>query len=91
MVRITPFISVVIQRKAIKNQALLEKWIKKDNSSFASCDDDLICISIAMNPYDAKNAIKDLNKSLDICNVRHRFFLPVILSTRGLWLGFLRY
>ena len=66
MVRITPCISVVIQRKAVKNQELLEKWIKEDNPSFTSYDDDLICMTIAMNPYDARSSVENLNKRLGI-------------------------
>ena len=66
MVRITPCISVVIQRKAVKNQALLEKWIKEDDPSLTSYDDDLICKTIAMNPYDAERAIENLDERLGI-------------------------
>ena len=66
MVEITPCISVVIQRKAVKNQALLEEWLKKDSLSFISYDDDLICMTIAMNPYDAKSAVDKLNRRLGI-------------------------
>lgn len=66
MVRITPCISVVVQRKAVKNQELLEKWIKEANPSFTSYDDDLICMTIAMNPYDAKRSVENLNRRLGI-------------------------
>ena len=64
MIRVTPCISVVIQRKAVKNQELLDKWIAK--GGFLSYDDDLICMTVAMNPYDAKQAIENLNKRLGI-------------------------
>lgn len=66
MVRITPCISVVIQRKAVKNHALLEKWINEDDPSFTSYDDDLVCMTIAMNPYDAKHSVENLNRRLGI-------------------------
>lgn len=64
MVRITPCISVVIQRKAVKNQQLLEKWISEN--SLISYDENLVCMTIAMNPYDVKDMIESLNKRLGI-------------------------
>ena len=64
MVRITPCISVVIQRRAVKNQQLLEKWIAEN--SFISYDEYLVCMTIAMNPCDAKSAVENLNNRLGI-------------------------
>ena len=66
MVRITPCISVVIQRKTVKNQTLLEKWIKEKDSLCTSYDDDLVCMTIGMNPYDAKRSVEILNRRLGI-------------------------